>query len=58
MTFSFSALTLSVWNQEEHPACKKLSHGVLAWLYVWTTGSSSVNKDEDTEVSKPKNGRR
>ena len=28
----FSALTLLVWWQEGHPACKKLSGGVLAWL--------------------------
>ena len=28
----FSALTLLVGRQEEHPACKKLSSGVLAWL--------------------------
>jgi len=31
----FSALTLLVGRQEEHPACKKLSGGVLAWLSVW-----------------------
>jgi len=31
----FSALTLLVRRQEEHPACKKLSGGVLAWLSVW-----------------------
>jgi len=30
-----SALTLLVWWQEGHPACKKLSGGVLAWLSVW-----------------------
>jgi len=24
------------WQQEEHPACKKLSGGVLAWLSVWS----------------------
>jgi len=28
---SFSALTLLVGRQEGHPACKKLSGGVLAW---------------------------
>jgi len=28
--FAFSALMLSVGRQEEHPACKKLSGGVLA----------------------------
>ena len=33
---SFSALTLLVGQQEEHPACKKLSDKVLAWLYVWS----------------------
>jgi len=31
---AFSALTLSVGRQEGHPACKKLSGGVLAWLSV------------------------
>ena len=30
----FSALTLLVGRQEGHPACKKLSCGVLAWLPV------------------------
>ena len=30
--FSFSALTLLVGWQEGHPACKKLSGGMLAWL--------------------------
>jgi len=29
---AFSALTLLVGRQEGHPACKKLSGGVLAWL--------------------------
>ena len=32
----FSALTLLVGRQEGHPACKKLSGGVLAWLSVWS----------------------
>jgi len=38
ITFSvtFSALTLLVGRQEGHPACKKLSVGVLAWLSVWS----------------------
>ena len=31
---AFSALTLLVGRQEEHPACKKLSDAVLAWLSV------------------------
>ena len=34
--FSFSALTLLVGRQEGHPACKKLSGGVLVWLSVWS----------------------
>ena len=32
----FSALTLLVGWQEGHPACKKPSGGVLAWLSVWS----------------------
>jgi len=32
---AFSALTLLVGWQEGHPACKKLSGEVLAWLSVW-----------------------
>jgi len=32
----FSALTLLVGRQEGHPACKKLSGGVLAWFFVWS----------------------
>ena len=31
---TFSASTLLVGRQEEHPACKKLSGGVLTWLSV------------------------
>jgi len=31
-----SALMLLVVQQEGHPACKKLSGGVLAWLSHWT----------------------
>jgi len=34
--FAVSALTLLVGQQEGHPACKKLSSGVLAWLFVWS----------------------
>jgi len=33
---AFSALTLLVGRLEGHPACKKLSGGVLAWLSVWS----------------------
>ena len=33
---AFTALTLLVGLQEGHPACKKLSGEVLAWLSVWS----------------------
>jgi len=33
---AFSALTLLVGRQEGHPACKKLSGGLLVWLSVWS----------------------
>jgi len=33
---AFSALTPLVGWQEGHPACKKLSGGLLAWLSVWS----------------------
>ena len=36
MNIAFSALTLLVGRQEGHPACKKQSDGVLAWLSVWS----------------------
>ena len=35
LMWAFSALTLLVGQQEGHLACKKLSGGVLAWLFVW-----------------------
>jgi len=37
-SFQFPAAqpTLLVGRQEGHPACKKLSGGVLAWLSVWS----------------------
>jgi len=35
-THAFSALTLLAGRQEGHPACRKLSGGVLAWLSVWS----------------------
>jgi len=34
--YAFSALTLLVARQEGHPACKKLSGGMLVWLSVWS----------------------
>jgi len=36
LVYAFSALTLLVGRQEGHPACKKLSGGVLAWLSAWS----------------------
>jgi len=33
---SFGALMLMVGRQDGHPACKKLSGGVLVWLSVWS----------------------
>jgi len=33
---AFSALMLLVGHQEEHPASKKLSDELLAWLSVWS----------------------
>ena len=36
LQYAFSALTLLVWRQEGHPACKKLSGEVLVWLSVWS----------------------
>jgi len=33
---AFRALMLLVGRQEGHPACKKLSGGLLAWLSVWS----------------------
>jgi len=35
---AFSALTLLVGQQEGHPACKKQSGGMLAWLCIWVNG--------------------
>ena len=39
---AFSALWLLVGRQEGHPACKKLSGGVLAWLSVWSEVQSCI----------------
>jgi len=36
LLIAFSALMLLVGWQEGHPACKKLSGGLLAWLFVWS----------------------
>jgi len=39
---AFRALTLLVGRQVGHPACKKLSGGVLAWLSVWSEVQSCI----------------
>jgi len=39
---AFSALALLVGKQEGHPACKKLSGGVLVWLSVWSEVQTCV----------------
>jgi len=39
---NFSALTLLVGWQEGHPACKKLSDGVLASLSVWSVVQTCI----------------
>ena len=38
----FSALTLLDGRQKGHPACKKLSDGVLAWLSVWSAVQTCI----------------
>ena len=40
--YAFSALMLLVGRQEGHPACKKLSGGVLAWLSVWSVVQTCI----------------
>jgi len=40
--YAFSALTLLVGRQEGHLACKNLSGGVLAWLFVWSEVQSCI----------------
>jgi len=39
---AFSALALLVGRQEGHPACKKVSGGVLAWLSVWSAVQTCI----------------
>ena len=39
---AFSALTLLAGRQEGHPACKKLSGGVLVWLSVGSEVQSCI----------------
>jgi len=40
---AFTALTLLVGRQEGHPACKRLSDGVLAWLSGATENARPEN---------------
>jgi len=40
---AFSDLTLLVGWQEGHPAFKKLSGGVLAWLSVWSEVQTCIS---------------
>jgi len=40
---AFSAVMLLVGWQEGHPACKKLSGGVLAWLSVWSKVQTCIS---------------
>ena len=39
---AFSAFMLLVRQQEGHPACEKLSGGMLAWLCVWVKVQISI----------------
>jgi len=39
---AFSVSMLLVGRQEGHPACKKLSGGVLAWLSVWSAVQTCI----------------
>ena len=41
--YAFSALTLLVGWQEGHPACKKLSGGVLAWISIWSEVQTCIS---------------
>jgi len=43
---AFSALTLLVGRQEGHPACKKQSGGVLAWLSVWSEVQTDLHMSQ------------
>ena len=43
MCGAFSTLTLLVGWQEGHPACKKMSGGVLAWLSIWSKVQTCIS---------------
>jgi len=40
--FASSVVTLLAGRQEGHPACKKQSGGVLAWLSVWSNVQTTL----------------
>jgi len=42
ITLVSSALMLLAGRQEGHPACKKLSVWVLAWLSVWSNVQTCI----------------
>ena len=46
--FAFGDLTPLVGRQEEHPACKKLSGGVLAWLSVCSEVQTCIQPADAT----------
>ena len=48
---AFSALTLLVGRQEGHPACKKLSGEVLAWLSVWSKVQTCIYGPADATAT-------
>jgi len=45
---AFSTLTVLVRCEEEHPVCKNLSDGVLAWLSVWSEVQSAYGPADGT----------
>ena len=46
-----SALPLLVGRQEGHPACKKLSDGVLVWLSVWSEVQTCIYGPADATAT-------
>jgi len=42
---------LLVGQQEGHPACKKLSCGVLAWLSVWSEVQTCIRPPADAAAT-------
>ena len=49
---AFSALTLLVGQQEGHPACKKMSGGVVAWLSVWGEVQTCIYSPADATATR------